>query len=69
MADQLGRLLDPYPTAQLFVHFLSLDAPAPAHYLQHTIGNDGVSWFGAMCPLWRAIVLFLSAAKLLILLR
>jgi hypothetical protein len=30
MADWLGRLLDPYPSALLFVCFLSLDAPAPA---------------------------------------
>jgi hypothetical protein len=30
MADRLGRLLGPNPTALLFVHFLSLDASAPA---------------------------------------
>jgi hypothetical protein len=30
MADQLGRLLDPYPTTLLFFCFLLLDAPAPA---------------------------------------
>ncbi len=30
MADQLGRLLEPYPIALLFVRFLWLDAPAPA---------------------------------------
>ncbi len=29
MTDQLGRLLDPYPTASLFVHFPSSYAPAP----------------------------------------
>ncbi len=28
MADQLGRLLDPYPIALLFVYLRSLDAPA-----------------------------------------
>jgi hypothetical protein len=39
MADQLGRLLDPYPIAPLFVRFPSSDAPTPAplpstHHLQ-----------------------------------
>jgi hypothetical protein len=29
MACRLGRLLDPYPTALLFVHFPLLDAHAP----------------------------------------
>jgi hypothetical protein len=30
IADRLGRLLDPHPTAPTFVHFPLLDAPAPA---------------------------------------
>jgi hypothetical protein len=30
MADRLGRILDPYPIAPSFDHFLSLNAPAPA---------------------------------------
>ncbi len=39
-ANRSGKLLAPYLTAPLFVHFLLLDAPAPAplassHYWQH----------------------------------
>jgi hypothetical protein len=30
MADQQDKILDPYPIAPLFVHFPSLNAPAPA---------------------------------------
>jgi hypothetical protein len=30
MADQLDKILDPYPIAPLFVHFPTLNAPAPA---------------------------------------
>jgi hypothetical protein len=30
MADRLSRLLDPNPTALLFVRFPLLDAPTPA---------------------------------------
>ncbi len=43
--------------------------PPRHHHLQHTIGNDSVSWFGAIRPLWQAPVPFLNAAKLLISLR
>jgi hypothetical protein len=42
--------------------------PTPWHHcLQHTIGSKCTSWFGAICPLWRAPVPFLNAPKLLIL--
>ncbi len=43
--------------------------PPRHHYLRHTISNDIVSWFGAICPLWRAPVPFLNTVKSLILLR
>jgi hypothetical protein len=67
MADRLGRLLDPYPTALLFVHFPLLDTPDPASLPSILISNNCMSWFGAICPLWQAPVPFLNAAKLLIL--
>jgi hypothetical protein len=65
MADQLGRLLDPYPIALSFVRFLSLDAPAPAPLPPTHIGNNCMSWFGVIHPLWQAPVPFLNAVKLL----
>ncbi len=40
--------------------------PPQNHYLWHTIGNNIVSWFGAICPLWQAPVPFLNNMKLLI---
>ncbi len=41
--------------------------PPRHHYLWHTIGNNSMSWFGAICLLWRAPVPFLHDAKLIIL--
>jgi hypothetical protein len=66
MADWLGMLLDPYQTAPSFVCFPSSYAPAPAP-LPSTHHWQRVSWFGAICPLWQAPVLFLNDEKLLIL--
>jgi hypothetical protein len=40
--------------------------PPRHHYLQHTIGIECTSWFGAVCHLWRASVPFLNKVKLLI---
>jgi hypothetical protein len=36
MADQLGRLLDPYPIALLFVHFCCWMLLPRHHYPPHT---------------------------------
>ncbi len=46
MADRLGRLLDPYPTAPSFVHFPSSNAPALAPLLltQHRQRVDLLVW-------------------------
>jgi hypothetical protein len=37
------------------------------HYRRHTTGSKCTSWFVVMRHLWRALVLFLNVAKLLIL--
>jgi hypothetical protein len=67
MADWLGRLLDPYPTAPLFVCFLLLDAPAlaPLSSTHHRQQVYLLVWCDL--PLWRALVPFLNNLKLLIL--
>jgi hypothetical protein len=56
-AERLGRLLDPYPTAPLFVPFPSSDTPALAPLAStHCLGLRCVLRFGAICPLWQAPV-------------
>jgi hypothetical protein len=68
MACRLGRLLDPYPTTLLFVHFPWLDVhlPAPLASTHCQLGMYGSVWCdpGAIRPLWRAPVPFLNAVKL-----
>jgi hypothetical protein len=46
MADRLGRLLDPYPTALLFACFLLLDTPAlaPLPSTHHWQGVHVLVW-------------------------
>jgi hypothetical protein len=67
MSDQLGRLLDPTQPHHCSSASYCWTPPPRQDYLQHTIGNSSVSWFGAIRPLWRASVPFLNNAKLLIL--
>jgi len=64
MADQVGRLFDPYQTAPLFVRLPSSDAPtlAPLPLTHHRQRVHLLAWYDLPGP-----VPFLNTAKLLIL--